>query len=68
MMNIRFKKLMCPTHLNNMTSVPTRLAMLVLANATEISKTALAVARLNRTRIRRNFQNVATSGTNPTRR
>ena len=46
--------------------MPTRLATLVLANATLIRSTALAVARLKSTRMRRNFQKVATSGTSPT--
>jgi hypothetical protein len=50
-----------------MTSVPTRLATLTLANAMERSNTTLAVVRLKRTRVRRNFQNAATVGTSPTR-
>ena len=50
----------------SVTSVPTRFATLVLANATEISNTALAVTRLNRTNMSRNFQKVVTSGTSPT--
>ena len=71
MIKTRGTKLRCrerdrSTDLKSMTSVPTRLATLVLANATEMRRTALAVARLNRTRTRRNFQNVATSGTSPT--
>jgi hypothetical protein len=43
--------------LNNMISVPTRLATLTLANAMESQSTTLAVVRLNRTSARRNFQN-----------
>ena len=54
------------TDLNNMVSVPTRLATPISANVTEIKRTALAVARLNNTRTIKNFQKVATSGTNPT--
>ena len=54
------------TYLYSVTSVPTRFATLVLANATEISNTALAVTRLNRTNMSRNFQKVVTSGTSPT--
>ena len=54
--------------MKSITSVPTRLATLVLANATEMSNTALAVARLNKTKTSKNFQKVATSGTKPTRR
>ena len=56
------------TYLKSMTSVPTRLATLVLAKATDMRRTELAVARLKRTRTSRNFQNVATSGTRPTSR
>ena len=51
-----------------MISVPTKLATLELANATEMRRTALAVARLKRTRTSRNFQKVVTSGTRPTSR
>src|ERR1700729_3150240 len=54
------------TYLNSMTSVPTKLATLMLANAMERSNTTLAVVRLKRTRVRRNFQNAATVGTSPT--
>lgn len=55
------------TYLYSITSVPTKLATLVFANATEISRTALAVARLNKTRMSMNFQKVDTSGTKPTK-
>ena len=55
------------THLNNMTSVPTRLATLTLANAIESQRTTLAVVRLKRTRVSMNFQKPATVGTRPTR-
>lgn len=54
------------TYLNSMISVPTKLAMLVLANAIESNRITLAVVKLNMTRTSMNFQNVATSGTSPT--
>jgi hypothetical protein len=54
------------THLNSMTSVPTKLATLMLENAMESSNTTLAVVRLKSTRMRMNFQNAATVGTSPT--
>jgi len=50
-----------------MTSVPTKLATLILANAMESNSTTLAVVRLKSTRVRMNFQNAATVGTSPTR-
>ena len=52
--------------MNNMTKVPTRFATLLLSQAMEMSKITLALVRLKRTRVRRNFQNAATVGTNPT--
>jgi hypothetical protein len=55
------------THLNSMTSVPTKLATLMPENAIENSNTTLAVVRLKSTRVRMNFQNAATVGTSPTR-
>lgn len=55
------------TYLNSITSVPTKLATLVLAKAIERSRTTLAVVRLNNTRVSKNFQNPATVGTSPTR-
>lgn len=53
--------------MNNMTNVPTKFPTLVLSQATEMSKTTLAVVRLNSTSTKRNFQNVDTDGTRPTR-
>lgn len=53
--------------MNNMTNVPTKFPTLVLSHATEMSKTTLAVVRLNSTSTKRNFQNVDTEGTRPTR-
>ncbi len=50
-----------------MINVPTKLATLTLANAIESKRMTLAVARLKRMRVSMNFQNVATSGTRPTR-
>lgn len=50
-----------------MTSVPTRLATLVLSKAIDSKRTTLAVVKLNSTSVSRNFQNVVTSGTKPTR-
>lgn len=55
------------TYLNSMTKVPTKLATLVFANAMDSHKTTLAVVKLNKTRVRRNFQKAATVGTRPTR-
>jgi len=55
------------TDLNSITSVPTKLATLMLENAIESSKTTLAVVRLKSTRVRMNFQNAVTVGTSPTR-
>ena len=55
------------TYLKSMINVPTRLATLTLAKAIESSNMTLAVAKLNRIRVSMNFQNVATSGTRPTR-
>jgi hypothetical protein len=54
------------THLNNITRVPTKLATLILAKAIDRSSTTLAVVRLKRTRVSRNFQNPGTVGTSPT--
>lgn len=50
-----------------MMRVPMRFATLVLATATDMKRMALAVVRLNRTSVRRNFQNAGTVGTRPTR-
>jgi hypothetical protein len=49
-----------------MIKVPTKPATLVLENATDINNTTLAVVRLNKTNVRRNFQNAGTLGTRPT--
>lgn len=54
------------THLNNITRVPTKLATLTLANAIDNQSTTLAVVRLNKTKVSRNFQKAATVGTSPT--
>lgn len=54
------------TYLYNMTSVPTRLATPVFATTTEIKSTTLAVVRLKRTKVNRNFQKAGTVGTRPT--
>ena len=53
--------------MNSMTNVPTRLATLVVSNAMDKRSTTLAVVKLNGTSVRRNFQNVPTSETSPTR-
>ena len=53
------------THLYNMTRVPTRLATLMLANAMESHRTTLAVVKLKRTSVSRNFQKPGTVGTRP---
>jgi hypothetical protein len=53
--------------LNSIISVPTKLATLTLENAMDNSKMTLAVAKLNKIRVSINLQNVATSGTRPTR-
>ena len=45
--------------------VPTRLATDVLSKIMETKSTAVAVARLNKTRVNMNFQYTATSGTRP---
>ena len=45
--------------------VPTRLATDVLSKMMETRSTAVAVARLNKTRVNINFQYTATSGTRP---
>lgn len=50
-----------------MTRVPTKLATLILENAIDSHKTTLAVVKLNKTRVSKNFQNAATVGTRPTR-
>lgn len=55
------------TYLNSMTSVPTKLATLMLSNAIDRRSTTLAVVRLKRTSVSRNFQNAATVGTSPTK-
>jgi hypothetical protein len=52
--------------LNNIISVPTRLATLTLAKAIESQRTTLAVVKLNKTRVSMNFQKPATVGTRPT--
>ena len=54
------------TYLNSIISVPTKLAMLVLAKAMESNRITLAVVKLNMTKTSMNFQKVATSGTSPT--
>ena len=54
------------TYLNSMINVPTRLATLTLAKAIESQSIAVAVVKLNRTRVRINFQNAVTVGTRPT--
>lgn len=56
-----------PAYLNSMTSVPTRLATLILANAIESHSTTLAVVRLNNTSVSINFQKMMGSGTSPTK-
>ena len=48
-----------------MTSVPMRLATLVLSHAIESRRMTVAVVRLKSTSVSMNFQNVATSGTSP---
>jgi hypothetical protein len=49
-----------------MTSVPTKLATLTLANAIESYSATLAVVRLNNTSVSMNLQNPGTVGTKPT--
>ena len=51
------------THLNSMTSVPTKLATLIPENTMENSNTMLGVVRLKSTRVRMNFKNAATVAT-----
>jgi hypothetical protein len=55
------------THLNSMTSVPTKLATLMPENAMENSNTTPGVVRLKSTRVRMNFKNAATVATSLTR-
>ena len=43
------------THLNSMTSVPTKLSTLMPENAMENSNTTLGVVRLKSTRVKMNF-------------
>ena len=52
--------------MNSMTRVPTKLATSILLKAMESRSTTLAVVRLKRTSVKRNFQNPATVGTRPT--
>ena len=54
-------------HLYSITKVPTKLATDVLSKTMETKRTAVAVARLNKTRVSMNFQYTATSGTRPIR-
>ena len=54
-------------HLYNINKVPTRLATDVLSKTMETKRTAVAVARLNKTSVNMNFQYTATSGTSPIR-
>lgn len=51
----------------NMMRVPTRLATDVLSKAMETKSTAVAVDKLNNTRVNMNFQYAATLGTSPMR-
>jgi len=51
--------------LYNINRVPTKLATDVLSKMMETKRTAVAVARLNKTRVNINFQYTATSGTRP---
>jgi hypothetical protein len=48
-----------------MSKVPTKLATEVLSKMIDTKRTAVAVARLNRTRVNMNFQYTAMSGTSP---
>ena len=52
-------------HLYSINNVPTKLATDVLSKMIETKRTAVAVARLNKTRVNMNFQYTATSGTRP---
>ena len=49
----------------SISKVPTKLATDVLSKMMETRRTAVAVARLNKTRVNINFQYTATSGTRP---